>query len=67
MGDKFGITMSGKFVTSGFKSGFDCLIIEEFAIKHRRNGTVFVVYGLFAIREANNAESAIGERNARGF
>ena len=61
MGNKFGITMGGKFVTSGLKLGFDCLIIEEFAIKYRRNGTVFVINGLLAIREANNAEPAVGE------
>ena len=61
MRDNLGVAMRGKTMTSPFEhlAGFG--IIEEFAVEDDLDGMIFVANRLLAVRQADDAEPAIGQ------
>src|SRR5579871_4513104 len=64
MRDEFRIAMRGKAVSFRFELLLDFEVIEEFAVEDGGDGAIFVVKRLFAVREADDAETAVGEADA---
>ena len=67
MRDQLGVAVRAENVAFRFELGLHFRIVEEFAVEDGDDGAIFVVDRLFAVREPDDAEPAIGEPDAGFF